>query len=518
MNNGGDTSSSVLTGQQIQRALKRNIIAGMFGITFWWTISPNVTQLFALRLGAGDFEIAVLSAIVLLTFPAQILSSYLAEKYNSRKPLWLITAFIARSLWIPVIIMPAVFRDYSAHFKIIYLMIFYFIYNFVINLTVAPWFSWISDLVPKERSGHFWGHRYGYLSLSSVIILILIGLFLDWKLFPKDSLNPFIYIISFGIFAGYIDVYLHRKIPEPQMDKGEGIKSLGKLLTEPWSDRHFRSFVFALTYYTVVLSLYRSFFVVFMKKYLLMNNLQIMLLSVVSLVGSLMVSRTWGFLSDHFGVKSVLVLLFLGHALLPLVFFFMFDTIEPHVRFVILCIACFIDYCFMAGTLVVNHSFFGSSLPRRNRSMYVALFYSILGLCSAAAPPIGNSIMRLFDHVHLSINGAPLTSYHLLFGLGFFLTITTAYFAARMPGEWLKPPHHIIAESLSGRVFTISRRLYILAQSDNEEERLESLDVIERTGSPLAIKGLKKHLEDPNERIRTKTKKIIDTFQNGEGV
>jgi hypothetical protein len=149
--------------------------------------------------------------------------------------------------------------------------------------------------------------------------------------------------------------------------------------------------------------------------------------------------------------------------------------------------------------------------------MYVALFYSILGVFSAAAPPIGNSIMRLFDHVHLAINGTPLTSYHLLFALGFFLTITISLLAIRMAGVWAKSPHRIFAEVLFGRVFTISRRLYILSESDDEDKKLVALDIIGQTGNPLAIKGLQKHLEDPNERIRHKTKEVIDSLQNGNG-
>ena len=58
-------------------------------------------------------------------------------------------------------------------------------------------------------------------------------------------------------------------------------------------------------------------------------------------------------------------ILFLGHAFLPLVLIFTTASTHPTWRLVVLYFAWFVDCCFVAGVLVVQQTFFSSSLSRR---------------------------------------------------------------------------------------------------------------------------------------------------------
>ncbi len=493
-------------------ALRLNIIAGIFGIVFWWTVSPTVVQFFALRLGAENFHIAIISSVVFLTLPGQLLSSFLVEKYRVRKRLWMWSSSIARSMWMPVILMPFLLSGVSLDFKLWYLIFFFFMYCAVINSTVAPWYSWMTDIVPKERSGQFWGQRFGYISLASVVMLPLVGLFLDWRIFPTDSITPFILLVAVGLIAGFIDIFLHRNIPDPKMVANKEKTAFRKLFAAPFADRPFRRFLAAMSYYSIVMLIYRPFIVVFLKKYLGMGYLPILALSMAALFGSLLLSRVWGFLSDHFGLKPVMKILFLGHAFLPLVL--VFTTANTHTtwRLVVLYFAWFVDNCFVAGVLVVQQTFFNSSLPRKNRSMYIAAFYSAVGLLAGTAPLLGGLFLRLFDMLDLSAIGTSLTSYHLLFGVGVVLTLPSMAFVERLICREAMPPHRVIGQMLFGRVLGISRWLNILNQSNSEKRKLKSLDKIESVRNPVATSSLRQHLNDPSDKVREKVRQTLETL------
>ncbi len=512
MPGGVDDSSLCLGEREIRRSLRLNIIAAVFGMVFWWTVSPGVVQLFALRLGAGNFHIAVISAIILVTLPAQLLSSYLVERYRARKQLWMWSSAVSRVMWIPIVLMPFLLSGASRDFRLWYLIIFFFLYSAVINSTVAPWYSWMTDIVPKERSGQFWGQRFAYVSLTSVLMLPLVGLFLDWDIFPADSCSPFVLRIAVGIVAGCLDVLIHRWIPDPGVARHDEKPSFISLLKQPLRDKSFRRFLSTMCYYSIVMSIYRPFIVVVLKKSFGMSYLQILMLSVAALMGSLLMSRVWGFLSDHFGFKSVLKILFLGHGFLPAVLFFTTASMRPAPRLTLLYFAWFVDCCFAAGVLIVQQAFFSSSLPRKNRSMYIAAFYSVAGLLAAAAPLAGGLLLGLFDAMDLRLFGMDLTSYQLLFAVGFFLTPVMVFFADRLIEESALPPHRVIGQMLFGRVMGISRWLNILSQSGSEERRLRSLRKIEQARNPVVANGIRRFLDDPSERIREKTRQALETL------
>ncbi len=507
-----DEISPALDEHCVRRSLRLNVIAGIFGIVFWWTVSPNVIQLFALQLGAENFHIAVISAIIFITLPAQLLSSFLVEKYRTRKSLWMWSSVIARSMWIPIILMPFFLNGMSLNSRLWYLIIFLFMYYAVINSTVAPWFSWMTDIVPKERSGQFWGRRFGYISLASVLMLPLVGMFLDWRIFPEDSITPFVLLIAFGLIGGFIDVFLHRGISDPGMVENREKTDFRKLLIAPFTDKPFRRFLAAMSYYTIVMLIYRPFIVVFLKRNFGMGHLPILMLSVSALFGSLLVSRMWGFLSDHFGLKPVMKILFLGHAFLPLVLIFTTANTHPTWRLVVLYFAWFVDCCFAAGVLIVQQTFFSSSLPRKNRSMYIAGFYSAIGLFAAAAPLLGGLLLKLFDMLDLSVISTSLTSYHLLFALGMVLTLPSMAFVGRLICKESMSPRKVFGQVLFGRVLGISRWLSILDQSTSEKRRLKSLDKIEKIKNPLASCNLGKHLHDPSEKVREKARQTLETL------
>ena len=507
-----DTPPMVLDERTVKRSLRLNITAGVLGMVFWWTVSPGVIQLFALRLGAVDFHIAIINAILLITFPAQFVSSYLVEKYRTRKPIWIFTSTVSRSMWIPVILMPLIIGGRGGATSLWYLIIFFFLYVLTINSTVATWFSWMSDIVPKEKSGQFWGHRFGYISLLSVIMLPLVGFFLDWDVFARDSATPFLILISFGLIAGYADIYLHRFIPDPPMEAVQSNSRFRDLIIEPLRHAPFTRFLFALSYYSIVIWLYRTFIIVFLKNYFGMSYLQILMLSVSALFGSMIFSRVWGFLSDHFGIKPVLTVLFLGHGFLPLVLLLTAIDMNPGFRYGLLCCTWFIDCCFTSGAMIITHSFFNQALPKRNRSMYISAYYSVTGTVATAAPFVGAALLQYFNGLDLSFAHLHVTGYHLIFLVGFILTIPSAFLVRVMVGESITAPRRIIWQMLFGRVMGISRWLNIIDQSENEKKKLKLLDKIEKVRNPVAVPQLRKHLHDPSERVREKTRRTIETL------
>jgi hypothetical protein len=206
----------------------------------------------------------------------------------------------------------------------------------------------------------------------------------------------------------------------------------------------------------------------------------------------------------------VLTVLFLGHGFLPLMLIVTAVGMDPRLRYGFLSFTWFIDCCFSSGAMIITHSFFNQALPKRNRSMYIAAFYSITGLVAAGSPLLGEFLLRIFKSVRVGLPGLETTGYHLIFLTGLVLTIPSAFLVRVMVGESITAPRHIIGQMLFGRVMGISRWLNIINQSENENRKLRLLGKIEKVRNPVAVPQLRKHLHDPSKKVRERTRQTLE--------
>src|SRR5579863_6805894 len=136
-----------------------------------WTVEASVATVqltltsgafqtgFALYLGCNNFLIGVLAAIPAFAGLLQLVASYLAERYASRKFIVTVFALAGRLMWLPMLLIPFVLpKDlWVAAFLILTLLS-----SACGNIAAPSWMVWITDLVPADIRGRYFGQRNAY--------------------------------------------------------------------------------------------------------------------------------------------------------------------------------------------------------------------------------------------------------------------------------------------------------------------------------------------------------------------
>src|SRR5262249_43446073 len=131
---------------------------------------------FALWLSANDVAIGFLTAIPTFAGLIQIVSSYFGEQRSERR---LFTAWFSvagRTLWLPTLLLPFLIPRAVALYP--FLLLFTLSYV-LLNIPVPAWTSWMSDLVPADHRGRYFGQRNRIAGVVGMLIVLPAAWFLD---------------------------------------------------------------------------------------------------------------------------------------------------------------------------------------------------------------------------------------------------------------------------------------------------------------------------------------------------
>ena len=109
---------SAISAHEIARSLHYSIVEGTYSTVMGSLTGGVFLTGFALSLGAGNFEIGLLAAIPALASFIQIPASYFVEQSGKRRKISLRAAVIARSLWIPIALLPILALGYGQNYVV----------------------------------------------------------------------------------------------------------------------------------------------------------------------------------------------------------------------------------------------------------------------------------------------------------------------------------------------------------------------------------------------------------------
>lgn len=157
----------------VRRSLKASTLDGTFSSVFENVIKGVLISNFLLGLGAGAFEVGLLTSIPMVAHLLQPLGAYFSEKTKSRHLYCLWIYGTARLLWLlPAVGIFAFSHGVIETRSLIYLtMAVLCVSNILESMGCASWMSWMAVLVPSQLRGRYFGLRR---SLSSLVALLTI--------------------------------------------------------------------------------------------------------------------------------------------------------------------------------------------------------------------------------------------------------------------------------------------------------------------------------------------------------
>jgi|FLOH01.1.fsa_nt_gi MFS family permease len=261
---------------------------------------------FALRLGASNFHIGLLSATRIFCQTLQIPAVYLVERLRNRRGVCVYSAFVSRFMVLVIALIPFFF-DLKTGLYVLFLAII--LKAIFASIVGCSWNSWMKDMVPHDRLGQFFGKRLFYTTLLGMVLTLGAGLFIDWwmKTFPQATLQGYSLLYLVGFFSGMLGVYYMSITPEPRI-KLEGEHGILTTLKRPFENQNYRNLLIFSMYWNFAVNLAAPFFTVFLLKRLEMSMFFVVVLSVLSQLANLMFFRIWGNFADRFSNKAVIAI------------------------------------------------------------------------------------------------------------------------------------------------------------------------------------------------------------------
>ncbi|UCD15075.1 MAG: MFS transporter [Candidatus Omnitrophota bacterium] len=417
------------------KALKFSIIDGALSAVMGSLAGGMFLMGFAIKiLKAEPQQIGLLAALPMFANLIQIFGAYIIEKTGKKKAMCFVCVLLSRALWVFIILLPLKIFAGMNDFRVWVLVGVIGFSSVFGSLSGVAWLSWMSDLVPQDIRGSYFGRRNMVASAAGMAVILLGGKFISlWESKFSEG-NPFGFIILFlaALAAGVAALWFLSQVPQPQA-AGEISKDRFNpaMFFRPLKDKNFLRLIIFASAWMFSVQIAAPFYGVFMIEYLKIDFSVITILGAAATLATLFMMKIWGPISDKLGNKPVIIV---SSAVLVVVPFVWVIALPNH-YYLPLLIAHVLSGAFMAGATLSQFNVMIKLSAQQGRSVYLALFAAITGVAGAVAPIIGGSVSELLEEFSMTVLAYNISNMHLIFFISAGLQLITIFliFAVREP-------------------------------------------------------------------------------------
>jgi len=415
-------------GTSLQRSLALVTVAGCLAMVYIPMVGGAMATDYFRRCGFTERHFGILSAIPMITFALQFVGALVSNRLHARKPLFMILVIVGRMMWLPIVLLPLLFPDLSLARSALCILSLLAISAAVSNLSIPIWYTWMADLIPPRILNRYWGGRYTWMWVVQVTISVMLAFYsFFYERLGLSLPQAFRIAVVFGVIAGVMDILLFIWVPEPENAQVRG-RCVRDIILEPLSDRGCRSFLVWNCAYMAAVMVGAAFMQLYMLKILAMPLWKVVAIWSSAGIGFAVASRFWGRIADAHGHRPIMTLCSTLKPLSPL----MFMLVTPSAALYVLFPFVFFDSLLNAGNAVAKNGFMLKLAPRENRSMFVAVMFSLPSIAGGLAAMCGGEILTALENVRVSFAGREWNNYQMLFGLSFVCRCACMPLAAKI--------------------------------------------------------------------------------------
>jgi len=257
---------------------------------------------YALFLGASAQEIGFLVAFPqLFGSMSQLLSVQIVKRSRSR-----LTFLIIGSCLQAVILIPIAMLSLSAlESKIRLLIVFATLFRILGNLIGTTWGSLMSEYLPPEKRGEYFGWRAQIVGIAGVIGMILAGS----VLYVSEGVSTAVgYLILFLFISmcRFVSCYYFTRMQSLPFHEEKADSFTFIQFVRKFKQSNFLKYVLYVAAITLSTQIAAPYFSVYMLKVLHFSYIQYTSVHLIAVVAGLLSFRLWGAHADHVGNARVL--------------------------------------------------------------------------------------------------------------------------------------------------------------------------------------------------------------------
>lgn len=356
----------------VRSSLKVSFWDGVFASCMQGLTTEYITP-YALVLKASVLQVGVLTALPnMVASVAQLATAWLAARWG-RKHVVTFFVFLQALTGVPIVLVPLLFRQNPA-WALIGLVTLFVTFN---ALATPAWQSMMSDYLPRNRRGSYFGWRSKVLGIVSISCLFLAGLILHSL--RSRLLLGFYIVFSLATLCRFVSWYFLTLMDEPKLHAHPGSYFSFWDFIRRWRRSNFARFVFFISSLIFCVNMAAPFFSVFMLRDLQFDYVTYtVLIAAVSVMTILTVNR-WGRMADRIGNLKVLRATALCIAGLPL-----FWLVNRAPLF-LLAVQLFGGFVWAGFNLCVINFIYDAVTPaKRTRCLAYFTFFNGLAVCAGS--------------------------------------------------------------------------------------------------------------------------------------
>ena len=510
--------SGQLSRLETLRALRIWLVEGCVA-TVQITLTGGAFQTgFALLLGCNSFLLGVLAAIPSGVGLLQLGAAYLSDRFSSRKVIVTSFALISRLAWIPILLIPFLLPRalWVGTFLIIILIASVFG-----TLSSPLWTAWISDLVPADNRGRYFGAKNMYGGVTGMVVSVVAGWFLDHmtKTQHWPPLDAFAVLFVIGSVFAIGSFALGRASPDVPIVKTDTDRPTFQMLLvsykAPFQDDAFRRLIAYFVVIAIAQSIAGQFFVAYPLTYLHLDYTVLQLLNSIASVASLLTMPLWGYLADKYGNKPILTIATFFILAAPFLWCLTepdsyrgFYSVTGHGHLVVSSSKIWIavlNLCSGAGWAGVGLTQFnmmiGSSTPQ-SRAVTIATISAVVGVVSGVSPLLGGALMQTLAGVHFPAHGLVRNNYHVLFLLSAALRLVALWCATLLLEPASRSAGYVLGQIRAAKPLGAFSALQRLSRGGTSDHRRRAVADLGRLKTPVAVEELVRALDDVSLLVR----------------
>lgn len=418
----------------VRRAVRLSFVQAMLGAVYAASTGGMFLIGYALRLGATNVHIGLLSTIPMLCIGVQLGTAALIERGMSRRRLTLVASLLNVACWLPVMLLPYVVPGASVTLKVGVLITALTVLTFFAFVAGNARGSWVGDLIPVRFRGTFFGRATMYSGIIASLFAIGEGAFLD--VIKQHGLAGFTILFGFGMVFGVVGALLflpQADIPAPRHENGA---NLPRLLLETLLNRSLR----IVMLFAVIWSLQAvagPFYVTYMLRDLGMSFVGIGIINATFMLSCLLSAPLWGRAVDRWGCRPVLTACAVGLGAMQFSWLWL-DT--AHAVYCTLPLVNIASGASAAGVSVALSTLLYKVTPSRGRSVHFAVYSIVVVLVTAPLPSFGGHLPDWFAGIGLPAD------LRLTFYTGGLFMMLSALVARRIHEPGARSARHMLRE------------------------------------------------------------------------
>jgi MFS family permease len=352
---------------------------------------------YLLFLGASSGEIGFVLAITTVVNISQILMAVLMQKFRNRKRIIVIFGSLHRIGWASVGLIPMFF---DKEWWVIIYMILYSTAFLSNALAGVVWTSLISDMVPAQVRGRYFGIRNTIHGAIGSVALYVGGVILDHH--PGYQGFTYLFVIS-GICAIW-NMFAYMLYPNPPFEGSTESKPLG-MIGKPLKDQDFIKAILFLSLWLFLQGTSVPFFNYVMLKLMNISYQWVSIVTVAHTIVMMISYYIWGNLNARFSAKTLL------YWSLPMIAAacLLWGTLAFLPGLLVLFLVHILLGIGLGGFNQMVFTFTIGDTPKSERPMYIAVYSALTGFAAFLGPILGGRIYEWLDGTPLWVQEYGLT-------------------------------------------------------------------------------------------------------------